>query len=335
MKYRPLGPSGIEASVVAVGAWAMGGWMWGGQEETDSIRSIHAAFDAGINFIDTAPMYGFGRSEQIVGKAVAGRREQFVIATKCGLRWDLEESRGEPHFFTTEDAIDPNGPIEVRRYNGPESIRREVEQSLKRLDTDYIDLLQTHWQECTTRTEDTAAAMLKLKDEGKVRAIGACNATPQHLEAYGRTGPIDTDQEKYSMLHREAEQSQLPYCRQHGLAFLAYSPLALGLLTGKIGPDRTFPPGDLRGVRPMFSMENRQVVGQTLDKIRPVAQVHGITLAQLAIAWTIAQPGVTHALVGARTPQQAAENSAAADVVLSDAELAAITAATAHVRLRV
>ena len=332
MKYRPLGQSGIHASTVAVGAWAIGGWMWGGQDEGQSIRAIQAALDAGINLIDTAPMYGFGISERTVGKAVAGRRDKVVIATKCGLRWDTD--KGEPHFRTTDKAIDSRGEIVVRRCCEAASIMEEVEHSLQRLNTDYLDLLQTHWQDASTPIEETATALLRLKEQGKVRAIGASNATPEQLDIYRTLSGLDTDQEKYSMLFRDAERSQLPYCREHGVAFLAYSPLVNGLLTGKIGPDRTFPPGDLRATRPLFSQDNRRAIAAMLSAIQPLADSHRVTLAQLVIAWTLHQPGVTHALVGVRDPAQAQENAAAADLELSAEESNKIDNAVRGVSLR-
>jgi len=311
MKYRPLGASGIEASVVALGAWAIGGWLWGGADERKSVEAIQAAIDAGINFIDTAPAYGMGLSESVVGKAVAGRRSQVVIATKCGMVWHTE--KGTPH-------ISQNGKM-LHRYLGPESIRYELEQSLKRLDTDYIDLYQTHWQDETTPIEETMETLLDLKREGKIRAIGVSNATVEQIEAYRRVGPVDSGQEKYSMLDRKLENAYLPYALKNNIAVLAYSPLALGLLTGKVGPDREFPADDLRHTNPRFSVESRKQVLAMLDKMRPIADQQGLTLAQLVIAWTLSQPGLTHTLVGARNPQQAEENAAAGNGTLSREEL--------------
>ena len=332
MRYRALGQSGIEASVVGLGAWAIGGWMWGGADDDDSADAIRAAIDAGMNLIDTAPMYGYGHSEEVVGKAIAGRRDRVVLATKCGLRWDLDEPRGKFHFAGDDKQIvsGDDAPYKVYRWNDPDSIRHECEQSLRRLGVDHIDLYQTHWQDPTTPIEDTMAGLLKLKDEGKIRAIGVSNATPGDMDRYRAVGPLDADQEKYSMIDRGLEEQSLPYCLKHNVAILAYSPLAHGLLTGKIGPDRTFNEGDLRATRPRFSVDNRRKVAALLDAIRPLAAAHGITLAQLAIAWAMAQPGLTHALVGARTPKQVAENGAAADVTLSGAELKQIDAALAQ-----
>jgi aryl-alcohol dehydrogenase-like predicted oxidoreductase len=312
MQSRALGPSGVEASVIGLGTWAIGGWMWGGTEEEASVRAIRASLDRGITLIDTAPVYGFGLAEQIVGRAIEGRRDEVVIATKCGLRWDLQE--GE-HLYTDEKGNS------IYKYLHPDSIRMEVEQSLKRLGVETIDLYQTHWQEPTTPIERTMECLLKLKEEGKIRAIGVSNATVDQMEQYRALGPLDTDQEKYSMLDRELEAEQLPYCRQHGMGVLAYSPMAMGLLTGKITPDRAFPEDDVRSKLPRFRAENRRSVLQMLGELKPIADGHGISLAQLAVAWTVHQPGLTHALVGARSDQQAEENVRSGEVTLSDAEL--------------
>ncbi|MCK5272116.1 MAG: aldo/keto reductase, partial [Sedimentisphaerales bacterium] len=252
MEYRKLGDSGIEASVVALGAWAIGGWMWGGTEEKAAVKTIQASLDNGVNFIDTAAIYGYGRSEEIVGRAINGRRDKVVLATKCGLRWDLK--KGDFYFYGTEEGISL-GPAkyEVYKYLHPDSIKEEVERSLKRLGTDYIDLYQTHWQESTTPIEDTITALLKLKEQGKIRAIGVSNANIEQLKAYGN---IDTDQERFSMLDRRIEQDgTLTHCRENNIAVLAYSPLVHGLLTGKMTPDRQFKEGDLRRGNPCFNIE--------------------------------------------------------------------------------
>ncbi|MHC4915286.1 MAG: aldo/keto reductase [Planctomycetota bacterium] len=330
MRHRQLGKSGIDASVVAFGAWAVGGWMWGGVEEQGAIKAIHAAIDAGIDFIDTAPVYGFGRSEEIVGKAIADRRDEVVLATKCGLVWGTD--KGKFFFNSDEENIrkDGTGGITVSRYLGPESIRREIEDSLKRLGTDHVDLYQTHWQEPTTPITDTMEELIKLRDEGKIRAIGVSNVTVSQLEEYRAVGAVDADQEQYSMIFRKHEPDLLPYCRGNDLAFLAYSPLGQGLLTGKVGPDRVFPESDQRATKPRFSAESRTRVAAMLEKFEPIAEGHGITLGQLAIAWTVAQPGCTHALAGARTPEQAIENAAAGDVELGKDELGIMAGAVAE-----
>ncbi len=311
MRFHELGQSGIEASTIAIGTWAIGGWMWGGTDEQDSIDAIRAGLDAGANFIDTAPAYGLGLSEEIVGRAIADRREDVVLATKCGLVWDTDS--GE-HFADQADKS-------LHLYLGPESVREEVEASLRRLNTDYIDLYQTHWQDPTTPVRDTMKTLLELKEEGKIRAIGVSNATVEDMQEYRQVGPLDCDQEEYSMIDRELEEGNLPYCSENDIAVLAYSPLARGMLTGKMTPDREFPEGDQRRHRDRFSVENRRRVGRMLDEMKPIAEDYDLTLAQLAIAWTIEQPGLTHALVGMRNPQQARENVRAGAVELSDVDL--------------
>ena len=285
--------------------------MWGGTDVQKSVRSIHTSLDAGVNFIDTAPAYGLGLSERIVGEAVRGRRDKVILATKCGLVWHT----GKGTFF-----IDQNG-ARIHRYLGADSIRYEVEQSLRRLETDYIDLYQTHWQDSTTPIEETMGTLLDLKKQGKIRAIGVSNCTLDQLRRYRSVGPADAAQEQYSMLHRGLEREYLPYCAQNHMAVLAYSPLANGLLTGKVDPDRVFPEDDLRSHSPLFSRASRIRVREMLDRMRPVAGKYGLTDGQLVIAWTLAQLGITHALVGARDESQASENAAAGGLLLAAADV--------------
>ena len=310
----------MEISAVGFGAWAIGGWMWGGADENDAIDAIHAALARGINLIDTAPIYGFGRSEEIVGRAIRDRRDKVVLATKCGLIWDREE--GEFYFHADElGAAARPSEREIYKCLRPASIRRELDRSLQRLGTDHVDLYQTHRQESTTPIVDTMGELLRLKESGKIRAIGVSNASVEDMKAYG---PIDADQEKYSLLDREIEQDSLPYCRQQKIAVLAYSPLANGLLTGRMRPDRQFGPGDLRKNNRRFSPANIERINDSLEQLRSIADRHVATPGQLVIAWTISQPGVTCALCGARNPQQAIDNAAAGDIVLSPDELDAI-----------
>jgi aryl-alcohol dehydrogenase-like predicted oxidoreductase len=323
MQKRPLGPSGIDASVIGFGAWAIGGWMWGGADRADAVRAIHAAIDAGVTLVDTAPVYGFGTSEDIVGEAIHDRRDQVVLATKCGLVWHTQQG----DFYFKSDARSVRGDSEqftVHRFLGPKSLRYELEQSLKRLRTDHIDLYQTHWQETTTPIADTMGELLRMKDEGKIRAIGVSNVSTAQLDAYRACGPVDADQESYSMLDRAREKTLLPYCADHGLAFLAYSPMARGLLTGKMGPEREFNEGDQRRNNPQFSVENRRKVAAMLDAMRPVAERNGLTILQLVLAWTLHQRGCSHALVGARTPAQVLENAKAGEARLGAADLAEV-----------
>jgi aryl-alcohol dehydrogenase-like predicted oxidoreductase len=233
------------------------------------------------------------------------------IATKCGLVW--EANKGTP--FVMQDGH------QIYRYLGPESIRRECEQSLKRLGIDHIDLYQTHWQDATTPIEQTMSALMDLKRQGKIRAIGVSNATMEQIEEYRAVGPVDTDQEKYSMLDRNLEAVQLPYLLKNNIAFLAYSPLANGLLTGKITASREFSGDDLRRNNSRFSKENREWVARALRDFEPIAKQHDATIAQVVLAWTLEQPGVTHGLVGARNRPQALENAAAGGLTLSAEEL--------------
>ena len=330
MLTRPLGQSGIEASVVALGTWVMGGWMWGGADEQDSIDAVHAGLDAGVTLLDTAPIYGFGHSEIVVGKAIRDRRDRVVLATKCGMV--INAPGGRSVGRSTAASPSEHGHLEIKIYNHPESIRQEVELSLKRLQTDYIDLYQTHWQEEDTPIEDTMGALMRLKEEGKIRAIGVCNATPEIMDRYRSVGPLDSDQEQYSMIHRKMEggsfqgedglPDQMGYCEKSNIAMLAYSPLVLGLLSGSVGPDRVFSDSDLRSKQKRFSQPNRQKIADLLAQFQPVADKHSCTMAQLVIAWTVNQPGMTHALVGARTPAQAVENAGAGLVRLDAEDLA-------------
>jgi methylglyoxal reductase len=314
MLKRPLGSSGIEASAVGLGAWAIGGWLWGGSDELTAINAIHAALDNGITLIDTAPVYGFGRSEEIVGRAIRDRRDKVVLATKCGLVWHME--KGKFHFFSDDEGITPGfSKRKVYRYLHPDSIVEEVEKSLKRLQTDRIDLYQTHWPDPTTPIEETMGALLKLKEQGKIRAIGVSNIKLGELQTYGT---IDSDQEKYSMLDRKIEQNGLlDYCRTHDIAMLAYSPMVLGLLTGKIDPNRQYGAKDLRINNNRFTKENVIKVNAALKKFEPVAEKYNCTIAQAVIAWTFHRPGLTHVLCGARKPEQAVENAGAGTIMLT------------------
>ncbi|MBI3856071.1 MAG: aldo/keto reductase [Planctomycetes bacterium] len=323
MKTRPLGSSGIEASVVAFGAWALGGWRWGGSDDKTSVDALRAGIDAGINFIDTAPAYGFGHGEDIVGRAIEGRRDKVVIATKCGLSWNT--AKGTLFFVSDEKGKNEAGQYRIHKCLDPDLVRGDLEGSLRRLRTDHVDLYLTHWQDVTVPVEDTMALLLDFKKQGKIRAIGACNARVEDLERYRSKGQLDADQERYSMFDRDLEQAQLPWCRRNNVAMLAYSPLHHGLLTGKIPPDREFPEGDLRRGHASFTPDNLRRTGAFLDRLKPLAERHGLTIGQLVIAWTLAQPGVTHALVGARTPAQAVENAKAGSAELGADDLAQIS----------
>ncbi|KSV62116.1 aldo/keto reductase [Sinorhizobium sp. Sb3] len=316
---REIGRSGVKASAVGLGTWAIGGWMWGGTDEQESIAAIQASLDAGVTLIDTAPAYGLGRSEEIVGKALAGRRDKAIVATKCGLVWHTDKGR---HFF------DQDGKP-VHRYLGRDAIHHEVEQSLKRLGTDYIDLYITHWQDPTTPIEETMGTLEELRMAGKIRAIGASNVGRGELEQYIATGGLDAIQERFSMIDREIEAELLPLTKRNGVATLSYSSLALGLLSGGIGPERIFSGDDQRRDNPRFSVGNREKVAAFAKSIRSIAEKHGATIAQIVIAWTLAQEGVTFALCGARNPGQALDNARAGTIRLDEEDLKGIDAAIA------
>ena len=316
---REIGTSGIAATAVGLGTWAIGGWMWGGTDEERSIATIQAAIDEGISLIDTAPAYGQGLSEEIVGRAIKGRRDKIVLVTKCGLVWHTQ--RGE-HFFDYEGKP-------VHRYLGKDSIIYEVEQSLRRLQTDSIDHYVTHWQDPTTPIDETMEALERLKAQGKIRSIGASNTTPDDFQGYCGAGQLDSLQEEYSMVKRDITESLLPVCRQNNVSMVSYSSLSLGLLSGKIGPDREFIGDDQRRDNPLFSARNRQKVARFMAEIAPITEAHGASSAQIVIAWTLQQPGITFSLCGARNPAQAIENAQAGRLRLSDEDLTNIASAAA------
>jgi aryl-alcohol dehydrogenase-like predicted oxidoreductase len=315
MLTRPIGASGIEASIIGLGTWAIGGWMWGGTDEAQSIDAIQCSVDEGVTLIDTAPAYGQGRAEEIVGKALRGRRDKVILATKCGLVWHTQKGT---HFFDVDGQP-------VHRYLGKDGIIHEVEQSLKRLGTDYIDHYITHWQDPTTPIAETMEALEILKTQGKIRSIGASNTSIEDINAYVAAGQLDAIQEEYSMVKRDIEQTLLPVAIAHKVSALSYSSLALGLLSGKMTPDRTFDGDDQRKDNPRFSSENRKKVQALMDEILPVAESHNATLAQTIIAWTLQQPGITFSLCGARNADQARENAQAGRLRLTPDDIAKIT----------
>ena len=328
MEYRKLGKNGIEISTVTFGAWAIGGWLWGGTDQKAAVSAIRRAFELGITTIDTAPAYGFGLSEEIVKEAVRGKRDKYQILTKFGMRWDLD--RGE-FFFNTEDA---NGkPVKMYKYSGKESVIEECERCLKRLGTDYIDLFQIHWPDSTTPIHETMEAVVRLIETGKVRAAGVCNYSAEQTAEALKTAPLLSNQVPYSMVNRSIEEDLIPFCIQQGMGVLAYSPLQRGLLTGKIRPGHAFGPGDHRPATPHFEKKNMDKVLGFLDEIQPIADGHGATLAQLVISWTIHRPGITAALVGARNPAQVEENAKAAGIRLTAEETGKIDALLGQLRL--
>jgi aryl-alcohol dehydrogenase-like predicted oxidoreductase len=319
MRYTSLGTTDLALPAVSFGAWAIGGWFWGGTDDALAIEAIHAGIDAGITCIDTAPTYGMGHSETVVGKAIQGKRDQVILATKCGMRWDRAEGQ---RMIDTE--MNDGTPCTIYRNGRPDSIEEECENSLRRLGTDVIDLYQVHWPDSTWPLDDTMATLLKLKEAGKIRAIGVSNFDTEMIALCQTQGTVDSIQPRYNALQRDPEEALLPYCVAHHIGVLAYSPIAQGLLTGKVGMERRFPEGDIRNKNPLFQPENRRAVLAMLERVQPVAEKHGVTLGQLFTAWVTHQPGVTTALVGARNAAQAQENAVAGTVTLDEADLRAI-----------
>jgi len=322
MKQKPLGNSGLSASIVGLGAWVLGGGpIWGQDtDDAESVRTIQAALDVGMNLIDTAPAYGWGRSERVVGRALKGRRDRAILATKCGLWW--EDTRGS--FFADFDGKKMNRSLR------PDTIQIEIENSLRRLDAECIDLYQTHWPSMPpdhTPIADTMAVLLKLKQQGKIRAVGVCNVSLDELKENIRCGGIASDQFRYSMLHREAERDILPHCAQQNIATLTYMTLEQGLLTGKIGMDRVFKPTEFRSNaywNDWLIPVNRKRVLDLLASWKDLTDKYACTLSQLVIAWSAAQAGVTHVLAGGRNIAQVTENAKAGELSLEAADLARI-----------
>lgn len=310
MRTRKLGYSDLYLTTVGLGTWAIGGewrWGWGPQDDAESIATIQHAIDLGINWIDTAPAYGVGHSEEIVGRVIAGRRDQVIIATKCGLVWD--EGSTTPY----------------RRLKA-ESVRREAEESLRRLNVDVIDLYQIHWPNPDEDVEEAWGAIADLVREGKVRYAGASNFSVAQLKRVQAIHPVASLQPPYSMLRRDVEQDLLPYCAANDIGVVAYSPMQAGLLTGKFTKDRVanLPDGDWRKQNTFFGELQLSINLALVEKLRPVAERNGRPLAQLAIAWVLRRSEMTATVVGARRPSQIAETAPAGDWILSQEDIAEI-----------
>lgn len=315
MNSRQLGKSDVRVTPIIFGAWAIGGWMWGGNEESESLDAIRASIDSGVNTIDTAAIYGMGYSEELVGKAIKGRRDKVVIATKCGMRWNTEEG-SDPWPQKDNQGRD----VVIRKNARPEGIKYECEQSLKRLGVDVIDLFQIHWPDVSTPVEESIRAMEDLRKAGKIRAIGVSNYDVEWLRKASSVATIASDQPPYSIIQRKIEKDVLPFCREQHIGVICYSPMERGLLTGKVTPDRQFPPGDHRANHKFFTVENRKRVLAALEKVKPIADAHKASYAQLIINWTVHEPGITAAIVGARNAEQARHNAQALNFTLTSDE---------------
>ena len=270
-------------SRIGLGTWAIGGWMWGGADDDRSVTTIRSALDRGINLIDTAPVYGFGHSEEVVGKALEGVRDQAVIATKVALDW----SEGGP-----------------RRNSTPARIRQEIEESLRRLRTDRIDLYQVHWPDPLVPIEETAAELEKLRQEGKILAIGVSNYSTEQMDAFRKAAPLASVQPPYNLFERAIEADVLPYARDKGLVVLGYGALCRGLLSGRMNSSTTFDGDDLRKSDPKFKTPRFEQYLAAVEALKTMARDrHGKSVLALAIRWVLDQ-GPTIALWGARRPDQ-------------------------------
>lgn len=317
MEYRKLAHTELELSVVTFGAWAAGGWMWGKADHNAAVNAIKASYDLGVTSIDTAPIYGQGESETVVGEAIKGiPRDKVQILTKYGMRWDL--AKGD-FGFKSKDNFGKD--IDIYKYAGKESIIQECENSLRRLGTDYIDLYQIHWPDSTTPLCETFEAVERLIEQGKVRYAGVCNYDAALMEDAGKIINLVSNQIPYSMVNRGEDRETIPYCIRNKKSVIVYSPLERGLLTGKMKPGYSFAEGDHRTKNPFFTNESIERTNAFLEKLKPLADEKGATLGQLVIRWTVNNPGVTIALVGARNPTQAIENAKAADVLLTVGEM--------------
>lgn len=276
----------IKTSRIALGTWAIGGWMWGGSQERESIDTIHAALDNGINTIDTAPVYGFGKSEEIVGKAIKeyGQRDKIIIATKVGLEWTDDEK--------------------VYRNSTKKRIIKEIDDSLRRLQTDYIDIYQVHWPDINTSFQETAETLNYLLDKGKIRAIGVSNYSPEQMEEFRKYASLHSNQPPYNLFERQIENDILPFSKDNGIAILAYGALCRGMLSGKMSKDRDFQGDDLRKYDPKFKepeFEQYLAAVDELDKF--TKENYNRTVLELSVRW-ILDKGVEIAIWGARKPSQ-------------------------------
>jgi aryl-alcohol dehydrogenase-like predicted oxidoreductase len=288
METIKIAGTDLQVSRIALGTWAIGGWMWGGSDDAESIRTIHAALDQGVTLIDTAPVYGFGHSEEVVGKALAqgGRRKNAVIATKVGLDW----KDGRPF-----------------RNAGKARIMKEVDDSLRRLQTEAIDLYQVHWPDSMTPMEETAEAMAALLKAGKIRAIGVSNFSPAQMDAFRAVAPLHTAQPPYNLFERELEKEVLPYCQEHAMAVLAYGPLCRGLLSGRMTAATRFTGDDLRRNDPKFQSPRFEQYLAAVKRLDQFAHKnYGKRVIHLALRWVLDRSEANIALWGARRPDQLA-----------------------------
>ena len=307
MDFVHISGTEIETSRIALGTWAIGGWMWGGTEEQQAVNTIRTALDLGINLIDTAPVYGFGKSEELVGRALAeyGKRDQVIIATKAGLEWD---DKGR-----------------VVRNSSRQQILREIEDSLHRLRTDYIDIYQIHWPDPATPFEETAETMQDLYREGKIRAVGVSNYTPQQMDAFKKSSVLHTSQPPYNLFERGIEDDILPYSIDNNITTLVYGSLCRGLLTGRMRKETEFKGDDLRKIDPKFRQPRYDQYLKAVARLDEYARKNfGRSVIHLAIRWLLDRPRVNIILWGARRPDQLDPVSGTMGWQLDDSSMKAI-----------
>lgn len=328
MEYRKLGNSELELSSITYGAFAIGGTMWGGTEKKESIDSIRASIDLGVTTIDTAPFYGFGLSEKMIGEAIKNLdRSKVQLLTKFGLVWD-GSNNGKGDFFF--DADDNGKKVPIYKYSSKENVIKEIEDSLKRLQTDYIDLLQIHWPDVTTPISETMEAVEKLIQQGKIKAFGVSNYNIAQIQEAQKTVHIASNQVAYSMLNRTIETELIPFTVSENIGIIAYSPMERGLLTGKYFTDSKLKENDHRNG--YFGKFDLQKVKTLIEELSSLANDKHISISQLVLRWTTLQKGISIVLAGARNAEQAISNAKAMDFDLSVSELEFINQAISKVK---
>jgi aryl-alcohol dehydrogenase-like predicted oxidoreductase len=324
MRYRAFGRTGLQVSVLGFGCWPMAGDRYGAIEDDEAIKAIHRALDRGVNLVDTAPAYGGGHSEEVVARALENRRREVILVTKCGVK------------------VPPPGQLGPMRDASRANILREVDASLKRLRTDYVDVLLVHWPDSSTPFDETMRALEEVVASGRVRFVGVSNFTGTMIQECLRARRVDVSQVGYHMLDRRQETESFPTCQQHGIGVMGYGSLGHGLLTGSFTPTTTFDPSrDWRGNgvafgQPIFRGDNFKTNVGVVERLRQeVAAPLGISMSQLALAWVLGHPAVSTALIGARTPAEVDANDAGAELELSDDERRKIDAILAGAAGRV
>ncbi len=319
-KKNTLPGTDIEITPIAFGAWAIGGWLWGGTDEKEAIAALEKSIDLGITTIDTAPAYGFGLSEELVGRAIKGKRDKVQILTKFGMNWH------EKYGILKAAGTQMNDGTKVDLYidGRKERVIKECEECLTRLDTDYIELFQQHWPDPTIPIEETMEAIEILKKQGKILAGGVCNYSVEQMTEALKYSRLSINQVPYSMVARDIEKELVPWSLENNVGIIAYSPLQRGVLTGKIKAGYKFGDGDHRPSTPFFKEPNLSRINALLDSIQPIADKHKVTLAQLVLRWTIQQPAITCVLAGSRTSKQIEENAVALNFELSREEITSI-----------